>query len=62
VFRGEGDIAGPLAELASRYAALSIGSYPFQMDGRFGANIVVRGHDGVQIDTAMAELNRIFPE
>lgn len=62
VFRGEGDIAGPLAELAARFEALSIGSYPFQMEGRFGANIVVRGHDGAQIDAAMAELNRIFPQ
>ncbi|SLN32495.1 Nicotinamide-nucleotide amidohydrolase PncC [Roseovarius albus] len=62
VLRGEGDIAGPLAEIAARFDALSIGSYPFQMDGRFGANIVVRGQDGSQIDAAMAELNRIFPQ
>lgn len=62
VLRGEGDIAGPLAELAAQYSDLSIGSYPFQMDGRFGSNIVVRGHDGALIDAAMAELNRIFPQ
>ncbi|WP_120502294.1 molybdopterin-binding protein [Roseovarius sp. EL26] len=62
VLRGEGDIAGPLAELATQYSDLSIGSYPFQMDGRFGSNIVVRGHDGALIDAAMAELNRIFPQ
>ena len=61
VFRGEGDIAGPLADLAGQYPDLSIGSYPFQMEGRFGSNIVVRGQDGALVDAAMAKLNRIFP-
>lgn len=61
VFRGEGDIAGPLGDLAARYPDLSIGSYPFQRDGVFGAQIVVRGQDGAQVDAAMAELNRTFP-
>ena len=40
--RGEGDIAGPLAAIAARYPEAAIGSYPFQRDGKFGANIVVR--------------------
>ncbi len=61
VFRGEGDIAGPLGDLAARYPDLSFGSYPFQRDGVFGAQIVVRGQDGGQVDAAMAELNRTFP-
>jgi len=61
VFRGEGDIAGPLGDLAARYPDLSFGSYPFQRDGVCGAQIVVRGQDGAQVDAAMAELNRIFP-
>ncbi|WP_320177924.1 molybdopterin-binding protein [Roseovarius pacificus] len=61
VYRGEGDIAGPLGDLATRYPDLSIGSYPFQRDGVFGAQIVVRGQDGAQVDAAMSELNRIFP-
>ena len=61
VFRGEGDIAGPLGDLAARYPDLSIGSYPFQRDGVFGAQVVVRGQDGAQVDAAMAELNRTFP-
>lgn len=59
--RGEGDIAGPLGELAARYGDLSIGSYPFQRDGCYGANIVIRGQDGARIDAAMAELAAIFP-
>ncbi len=60
--RGEGDIAGPLAELAADYPDLSIGSYPFRQDGRFGANIVMRGHDRALIDAAMARLAALFPD
>ena len=59
--RGEGDIAGPLGELASRYPDLMIGSYPFQTNGAFGANIVIRGQDGRRVDAAMAELSGLFP-
>ena len=60
--RGEGDIAGPLGELAVAHPDLSIGSYPFQKDGKFGANIVIRGADGAQVDAAMAALAVQFPE
>ncbi|MEO0766954.1 MAG: molybdopterin-binding protein [Pseudomonadota bacterium] len=59
--RGEGDIAGPLGVLAEAYPDLSIGSYPFQKDGKFGANIVIRGTDGGQVDTALATLETQFP-
>ena len=59
--RGEGDIAGPLGDLAARYPDLSIGSYPYQINGAFGANIVIRGQDGARVDAAMAELSAIFP-
>ena len=59
--RGEGDIAGPLGELAARYPELSIGSYPFQRDGVFGANIVIRGSDDRMVKSALAELNAAFP-
>jgi molybdenum cofactor synthesis domain-containing protein len=59
--RGEGDIAGPLGELARAYPALSIGSYPFQKDGRYGANIVLRGTDAAMLDAAVAALDAEFP-
>ncbi|GGD37281.1 competence/damage-inducible protein A [Sinisalibacter lacisalsi] len=62
VERPEGDIATPLAGLAARYPMLSIGSYPFNRDGVFGANIVVRGHDGAAVSEAMMELAALFPE
>ncbi len=61
IFRGEGDIAGPLGDLAARYPDLALGSYPFQQDGVFGAQIVVRGTNGTQVDAAMTELNKMFP-
>ncbi len=60
--RGEGDIAGPLGLLASDFPDLSIGSYPFQNNGVYGANIVVRGTDGAQVDAAMTRLAGLFDQ
>lgn len=60
--RGEGDIAGPLGELANAYPALSIGSYPYQKDGKYGANIVMRGTDTAMLSEAMEKLAAAFPE
>ncbi|ALG89071.1 MULTISPECIES: competence/damage-inducible protein A [Actibacterium] len=62
VDRGEGEIAAQLAALADEFPALSIGSYPFQRDGAFGVNVVVRGSDAAMIDAAMARLAELFPE
>ena len=56
VDRPEGEIAGPLGAIASRYGDLSIGCYPFQMNGVFGANLVFRGSDQARIDAALGEL------
>lgn len=60
--RGEGEIAGPLSTLAQAYPDLSIGSYPFQKDGIYGASIVIRGADGGLVDRAMTDLVALFPE
>ncbi|MBY6093085.1 competence/damage-inducible protein A [Pseudooceanicola sp. 502str34] len=60
--RGEGEIAGPLRTLAEEYPDLSIGSYPFQQNGAYGANIVIRGQDGAQVGAAMAKLSDMFPQ
>jgi molybdenum cofactor synthesis domain-containing protein len=54
--RGEGEIAAALGELASRYSDLSFGSYPWQRNGAFGTQIVIRGSDGARLDAAMVEL------
>ena len=60
--RPEGEIAGPLADLAADFPALSIGSYPFVKDGAYGANIVLRGQDGALLGQAMARLAALFPD
>lgn len=59
--RGEGDIAAPLAALAAEYDDLSIGSYPSQKNGVFGATIVIRGQNGARVDAAMTKLAELFP-
>lgn len=61
ISRGEGEIAGPLRALAVEYDDLSFGSYPYQKDGVFGADIVVRGSDGARIEAALAKLADLFP-
>jgi molybdenum cofactor synthesis domain-containing protein len=60
IMRGEGDIAGPLGELAREFDDLQFGSYPFQKDGVYGANVVVRGTEGGRIDAAMTRLSALF--
>jgi len=60
IHRGEGDIAGPLGTLNAQFADLSFGSYPFQRDGAFGANIVIRGTDQALLNEAAQQLRAIF--
>lgn len=62
VVRGEGDIAGPLGAFAAEHPDLSVGSYPFQENGVYGANLVVRGQDEAALDTAMVTLTTVFSE
>ncbi|MFV0244153.1 MAG: competence/damage-inducible protein A [Qingshengfaniella sp.] len=62
VLRPEGDIAAPLKALADRFADLSFGSYPFQRDGVYGTNIVVRGTDGAAVDAALCALQAQFAD
>ncbi|MEM6587691.1 MAG: molybdopterin-binding protein [Pseudomonadota bacterium] len=60
IFRPEGEIAGPLGELAGAYPQISMGSYPFIREGRFGANIVMRGTDEAELTEAMGKLQTAF--
>jgi len=53
VYLKEGDIAKPLEAIAQEFADLDVGSYPFVRDGRYGANLVVRGTDVEQVAAAM---------
>jgi molybdenum cofactor synthesis domain-containing protein len=61
IARGEGEIAGPLGALAEEFDDLQFGSYPYQKDGVYGANIVCRGTDGARIEAAMTRLATLFP-
>ena len=62
VIRPEGEIAGPLGEIAARFPDLSFGSYPFIKDGVFGANIVARGSDAGMLAQGVTALCDAFPD
>lgn len=49
----EGDIGGPLAEIANAHPAVSIGSYPFWSETGPDTNIVVRSRDAEKLLAAM---------
>jgi len=56
VYLKEGDIAKPLEAIALEFADLDVGSYPFSRDGRYGANLVVRGTDADRVAAAMTAI------
>ncbi|MBP6677840.1 MAG: competence/damage-inducible protein A [Paracoccus sp.] len=56
VMRPESDVAEPLREVAQDYPDLSLGSYPFQREQRYGTSLVIRGLDGTRVAAAMADL------
>lgn len=60
VLRGEGEIAADFGKLAAEYPDLSMGSYPFNLNGAFGTNLVIRGTDPARLDAAMMRLARLF--
>lgn len=45
-FAAESVVADMLRETEAAFAGASIGSYPFDKDGRYGSNFVVRSDDG----------------
>lgn len=60
VNRGEGEVAGQFGALAAEYPDLTMGSYPFTVNGAFGTNLVIRGTDPVRLNAAMARLEALF--
>ena len=52
--RGEGLVATPLAAIQKAHPATVIGSYPYERDGRYATNIVVRARDAAALDAAFA--------
>ena len=61
LMRGEGEIAGGFGALAAEYPDLSMGSYPFTLNGAYGTNLVIRGTEAARIDAAMMQLVALFP-
>ena len=60
--RPEGLIAGPLGAIAAAHPAVGIGSYPFDLDGRLGANLVARSEDPEALAAAVRALQRLAAE
>lgn len=53
----EGDVGGPLGEIARRHPEVSIGSYPFMTEeGKPNTNLVVRARDPEKLAAALAEV------
>jgi molybdenum cofactor synthesis domain-containing protein len=56
---GEGDIALGLGAIQKAYPGAVIGSYPFQADDGYAAQIVLRSRDPAALDAALAEVRRL---
>ena len=53
----EGDVGGPLGEIAKANPEVSIGSYPFMgEDGRPNTNLVLRSRDDAKLAAAVAQV------
>jgi molybdenum cofactor synthesis domain-containing protein len=53
---GEGDLAKPLKAIQDRYPEVVIGSYPFEEQGKYGSNLVLRSRDATKLAAATAEV------
>ena len=53
---GEGDIADLLAQTADAFPNVLMGSYPFQKDGMYGTNLVLRSSDKTLLMRAKKQL------
>lgn len=58
---GEGAIAAGFRALAADYPDLSMGSYPFVLNGSYGTTLVIRGSNVARLETAFACLQSLFP-
>lgn len=53
-YLAESVIAGALGTIQDDFPDLSLGSYPFMREERYGTNLVIRGTDPARIDLALA--------
>ncbi len=59
---GEGDVAKRLKEIQIAHQGVMIGSYPYERDGRFATNIVVRSRDEAAMNAAADEVEMLPAE
>ena len=56
----EGQMAEALAEIQGHYQGLTLGSYPFLKDGKYGANFVIRSREAGDVAAAGEELRAVI--
>lgn len=59
---GEGLVATPLAAIQKAHPATVIGSYPYERDGRYATNLVVRARDGEALDAAFTAIEAMLAD
>ena len=60
LMRGEGEIATAFAAFATDRPDIAMGSYPFNVNGSFGTNLVIRSTDPVRLDAALVALTDLL--
>jgi molybdenum cofactor synthesis domain-containing protein len=61
-YAAEGVVATGLEAIQKRHPSLDIGSYPFQQQGRFGTQLVVRGTDAAELAQARDEITGLVKD
>jgi molybdopterin-biosynthesis enzyme MoeA-like protein len=56
---GEGDIAAGLGSIQKAHPTVVIGSYPFEADDGFAAQIVLRSRDDQALAAALEEVRKL---
>jgi molybdenum cofactor synthesis domain-containing protein len=56
----ESELAGPFKALQALYADVSMGSYPFMRDGKWGATLVLRSTDETALSKAAVDLQTMI--
>jgi len=59
---GEGDAAGPLADIQAAHEGVTIGSYPFSNPDLHGVSFVARGMDAQTLDEVEAQLHDLVKQ
>jgi molybdenum cofactor synthesis domain-containing protein len=59
---GEGSVATPLAALQKAHPATVIGSYPYERDGRYATNLVVRSRSAEALEAAVHAIEAMLAE